>query len=289
MKQLSECRVDKSYDHFDVSSGWLYQFKSRFQVGRLTCHGHSGDVDESELLSNRASLAQLLAPFSPQGIYNANESGLVFNKQPNSSNVRLAPNKALKGGKDEKTCITTFHVVNQAGTDKRKLWVIGRAKTPKAFRQNCVNLANLPVIYWFNKQAWMLSGLWYEFLCALNDEMAIQHRHIALILDNCSYHPPPDKLPIDYTGPQPPVLTNITLIFLPPCKTAYLQPLDMGIIKAFKASYRHQYAEYMVERFNEYGETPQKIDILKAISLIATGWKSITQKTIQNCWKKANI
>ena len=30
----------------------------------------------------------------------------------------------------------------------------------------------------------------------------------------------------------------------------------MGIIKAFKAAYRHQYAEYMLERFNEFGETP---------------------------------
>jgi len=63
----------------------------------------------------------------------------------------------------------------------------------------------------------------------------------------------------------------------------------MGIIKAFKAAYRHQYAECMVERFNEFGETPQKIDILKAISLIATAWDSITQETIGNCWQKANI
>ncbi|PWW73019.1 hypothetical protein C7212DRAFT_222125, partial [Tuber magnatum] len=71
--------------------------------------------------------------FSSQDIYNADESGLVFNKQPNSFNVQLAPNKALKGRKDQKTCITIFHIVNQSSTDKRKLWVIGRARTPKAF------------------------------------------------------------------------------------------------------------------------------------------------------------
>ena len=59
--------------------------------------------------------------------------------------------------------------------------------------------------------------------------------------------------------------------------------------KAFKAAYKCQYAEYIVERFNEFGETPQKIDILKAISLIASAWDSITQETIRNCWRKANI
>ncbi|RPA95185.1 hypothetical protein L873DRAFT_1617615, partial [Choiromyces venosus 120613-1] len=164
--------------------GWLYRFKSQFQIGRLVRHGHSAEVDQIELPSDYATIAQQLSQFSSQDIYNADKSSLVFNKQLNSSNVWLAPNKALKGGKDEKTCITTFHIVNQADTDNRKLWVIGRAQTPKAFRQNRINIANLPVFYRFNKWAWMLSRLWYEFLYSLNDEMYIQYRHIALISDN---------------------------------------------------------------------------------------------------------
>ncbi|RPA89714.1 CENP-B protein, partial [Choiromyces venosus 120613-1] len=192
---------------------------------------------------DRAFLAEQLSPFSPQDIYNANESGLVFNKQPNSSNVRLVPNKTLRGGKDQKTQITSFYIVNQDGSNKRKLWIIGRAKTP----MNKVNTANLPVIYRFNKRAWILSRLWYDFLHSLNDEMHINRHHIALISDNCPSHPPPEKPPTDYTGPPPPTLTNITLIYLPLCKTAYLQPLDMRIIKSFKAAYCRLYAEYIVE------------------------------------------
>ena len=179
--------------------------------------------------------------------------------------------------------------MNQDGSDKRKLWVIGRAQTPKAFRKNKVNIANLPVFYRFNKRAWMLSGLWYEFLRSLNDEMRINRHHIALISDNCPSHPRPEQPPLDYTGPPPPTLTNITLIYLPPCKTAYLQPLDMGIIKSFKAAYRRLYAEYMVERFNEFGEAPEKIDILKAIYLISTAGDTVAPSTIQNCWAKADI
>ncbi|PWW72651.1 DDE-domain-containing protein [Tuber magnatum] len=119
--------------------------------------------------------------------------------------------------------------------------------------------------------------------------MHINCRHIALISDNCPSHPPPERPPIDYTGPPPPTLTNITLIYLPPCKTAYLQPLDMGTIKSFKAAYRRLYAEYMVERFNEFGATLEKIDILKAIYLSSMAWDSVTPWTIQNCWTKTNI
>jgi len=84
----------------------------------------------------------------------------------------------------------------------------------------------------------MPSGLCYEFLRLLNDEMRVQHRHIANLSDNCPSYRPSDQPPMDYAGPPPPVLTNITLIYLPLCKTAYLQPRDMGIIKAFKVAYR---------------------------------------------------
>lgn len=44
----------------------------------------------------------------------------------------------------------------------------------------------------------------------------------------------------------------------------------------------------MVQRFNECGETPEKINILQANHLISTDW-DITTSTIQNCWAKANI
>ena len=103
IEQLIDRGVDEGYESFDFSSGWLHRFKTRFQIGRLTRHGHSGDVDQTELPQDRASLAEQLSPFCPQDIYNADESGLIFNKQPNSSNVRLGPNKTLRGVKDEKT------------------------------------------------------------------------------------------------------------------------------------------------------------------------------------------
>lgn len=281
--------MEEPYDGFEMSNGWTQRFKNRHNFGRLRTHGESGEVDQSALPEQRDALARELASFSPTDRYNCDESGLVFNKQPQSSNVRLEKGKQLRGGKDPKTRITTFHIVNEDGTDKRKIWVVGRAEKPHCFRQQRVNAENLPVIYKFNSKAWLLTGLWYEFLRRLNEEMRISQRNIALVTDNCPTHPRPECPPVEYTGPPPPILTNIKLIYLPPRTTSFLQPLDSGIIASFKASYRRLYAEYMVHHFNLHGEKPPKIDILQAIYLIAGAWDSVSSDTIRNCWRKAGI
>ena len=287
--KLENAGVEEPYDGFEMSNGWTQRFKNRHNFGRLRAHGQSGEVDQSALPEQRQTLARDLAPFAPCDRYNCDESGLVFNKQPQSSNVRLEKGKQLRGGKNPKTRITTFHIVNESGTDKRKIWVVGRAGKPHCFRQQRVNPDNLPVVYRFNSKAWLLTGLWYEFLRRLNEEMRISQRQIALVTDNCPTHPRPDSPPIEYSGPTPPVLTNIKLIYLPPCTTSFLQPLDCGIIASFKASYKRLYAEYMVQHFNLHGERPPKIDILQAIYLIASAWDSVSPETIKNCWTKANI
>jgi len=288
-QELDRVGVNEPYDGFEMSNGWLKRFKNRHNFGILQTRGQSGDVDQAALPTQRRHLSEQLAGFSPEDRYNCDESGLVFNKQPQSSNVRLEKGKQLRGGKDDKVRITIFHIVNEAGTDKRKIWVIGRAEKPCAFRQNKVNPANLPVVYCYNKKAWLLTGLWYEFLRGLNDEMRIAQRSIALVTDNCPTHPPPTSPPIDYKGPKPPLLTHITLVYLPPGTTSFLQPLDAGIISSFKAAYRRRYAQFMVQHFNQYGEAPSKLDILQAIYLIADSWESVTQSTIIHCWKKAGI
>ena len=56
--------------------------------------------------------------------------------------------------------------------------------------------------------------------------MHLQNRKIILLLDNFSGHN------IDYSP------TNIRLVFFAPNMTAFIQPLDAGIIRCFKAHYR---------------------------------------------------
>jgi len=73
--------------------------------------------------------------------------------------------------------------------------VIGRAATPKAFRAAKINPNNLPLVYKYNKRAWMLTGFWYEYLRESDKEMKKQGRRIRLITENCPSHPPSTESP----------------------------------------------------------------------------------------------
>ncbi|PWW80895.1 hypothetical protein C7212DRAFT_161883, partial [Tuber magnatum] len=75
------------------------------------------------------------------------------------------------------------------------------------------------------------------YLQSFDYDMRIQDHKIILITDNCPSHPSPDCPSENYTGPRPPQLTNITLLYLPPNTTYKLQPLDQYIIDFFKAAY----------------------------------------------------
>ena len=152
-----------------------------------------------------------------------------------------------------------MHIINETGTDKRKVWVVGRVEKPHCFRQTRVNPDNLTVVYRFNKNAWLLTGLWYKFLCRLNKEMQISQQYIALVTADCPTHPRSESPSNEYNGPTPPVLTHTKLIYLSPCTTAFLQPLDCGIIASFKASYKRLYTEYMVQHFNLHGKSLLKL------------------------------
>lgn len=55
--------------------------------------------------------------------------------------------------------------------------------------------------------------------------MIKENRKIIMFLDNAASHPNDEY-------------SNIKLAFLPPNTTSVLQPLDAGIIQAFKLSYR---------------------------------------------------
>ena len=113
----------------------------------------------------------------------------------------------------------------------------------------------------------MLSGLWYEYLATLNSEMVEKNRRIALVTDNCPH---------------------IELIYLSKNTTPCFQPLDQGIIRSFKAAYRRQYAQNLVQIFNSTGNT-KSIDILKAIHFISDAWKELPLSVIYNCWQEAGI
>ena len=84
-------------------------------------------------------------------------------------------------------------------------------------------------------------------------------------------------------------LTNIKFVFLPKNKTSQLQPLDAGIIRNFKHKYRKLLVCYVFSRINEEKTVSQIIEdvrVLKAITWLQTGRKSVSTETIKQCFIK---
>jgi hypothetical protein len=81
-------------------------------------------------------------------------------------------------------------------------------------------------MYHHNSNAWMTKSIFHVFLRRFDRAMKAQKRKVLLLLDNFSSHM------VEYAP------TNVELLFLPPSTTAHLQPLDGGIIRAFKAHFK---------------------------------------------------
>ena len=111
--------------------------------------------------------------------------------------------------------------------------------------------------------------------------MKSERRKMALVIDNT-----PDHKIFE--------LNDVELIFLPSNMTGVVQVLDAGIIRFFKAHYRLQQMNYILDQFDKNtlsdGSNLFKLISLKEpICFVRTAWNSVTKKTIINCWKHTQI
>jgi len=119
-----------------------------------------------------------------------------------------------------------------------------------------------------------LSPRWIK---KLDVRMKAENRHVLLTIDNFSGHS------IDYEP------TNIQIEFFEPNMTSFVQPLDAGIIRCFKAHYRKQFCRRAVE-LDELGEREIfKIDLKEAMEMAMEAWDAVTPETIKHCWDHTGI
>jgi hypothetical protein len=71
--------------------------------------------------------------------------------------------------------------------------------------------------------------------------------------------------------------------------TSFVQPLDAGIIRCFKAHYRRAFCERAIE-LDEAGEDNiYKINLLEGMLMAKAAWDAVTPETIENCWNHTCI
>ena len=222
------------------------------------------------------TLPDLLRKYDPDNIYNADETGLYFRATPDRTHAHAS--EAVSGGKKSKERITVLACTNMSGTDTKKLFVIGKSKNPRCFK----NITSLPVDYRANKNAWMTSDLFIEWLVEWDRSLQLKKRKILLLVDNCPAHP------------TPPSLKSIKLMFLPPNTTSIIQPLDQGIIKCLKQLYRKSLCESILSKLEsnpaeKADKLARQTTLLDAIINCASAWQKITSATISNCFRKGGF
>lgn len=262
-------------DDFRASNGWIDRFKKRHNLVYKTVSGESASVDPVTVNSWKEQIHEVIQGYELKDIFNADETGLFFNLQPNKTLTYKGD--PCHGGTKSKQRITVLLTCNADGSEKLDPLVIGKFSKPRCFK----NIKKLPTKYGANSNAWMTSVIFEEYLLHLDRQMAAKNRKILLFIDQCAAHPKNTS-----------ALKNVKVVFFPPNCTSKLQPLDLGIIHAFKCHYRKQLirkAVAMIDGGLLEDASKLKLNILSALHFVAEAWRRISSLTIQNCFRKCGF
>ena len=282
--------------NFRYSSKWLWDWKKRHAINVQVRHGEGDSADTVGIAIARADIPMLLADVDPDLIYNFDETGLLFRQLPKKS-LASVHSKGRKGKKLAKDRITVGLFVNATGTDKFVPIVIGNAKSPHCFGR--WKPADIDVQYYSNKTAWINGQVFVAVIHSFILHIAARanastcNSKTYLVMDNAtSYILPHDAAPWQSGQLKVFTLGNRVVIFLPANTTSTEQPLDSGIIKAFKAAFRRRHISWIVEQL-ELDDTDDvskiKPNMKQAIEWVSYALKEVKVETVVNCWRKAGI
>lgn len=134
---------------------------------------------------------------------------------------------------------------------------------------------------WFVFGILLYSGvlIYARWALRFDADMRRQNRQVILLCDNASSHKKFDAMK----------LTNVCVEFLAPKLTAFIQPLDAGVIRCFKAHYRRGFLRKVLERDAANEPHIYRINQLEAMQLTIQAWDLVTPGTIVNCWRHTGI
>ncbi|KAK9880168.1 hypothetical protein WA026_010040 [Henosepilachna vigintioctopunctata] len=137
--------------NFNASDGWLQRFKTRFGIRFLKITGEKLSSQPELVDPFKQRLMQLIQELNlnENQLYNADETGLFWQLLPEKTYVSMSE-KTAPGMKTAKQRVTILGCTNASGLHKLTPLVIGKAKSPRCFK-NFVN----PLIYRHSKNAWM--------------------------------------------------------------------------------------------------------------------------------------
>ena len=274
-------------EDFNASRGWFQRFRQRYHFHNIKVTGEAASSDAVAAENFTPELKKIIEEggYSSKQVFNVDETGLFWKRMPERTYISQEEKRA-PGFKAAKDRVTLLLGGNASGDCKMKPLLISRAANPRALKG--YSKEHLPVIYKNNKKAWITGSMFNQWLTVYaapfwKDYCAKENIDfkILLLLDNAPAHPPNlDDLH-----------DNIKVVFLPPNTTALIQPMDQGVIAAFKAYYLRRTFDQLLLATD--GEDKQSVrdywrgfNLLKAIDNIAKAWEEVTESCMNGVWRK---
>ncbi|KAL2098487.1 hypothetical protein ACEWY4_004967 [Coilia grayii] len=226
---------------FNASKGWFDNFQKRFGLKSVFLHGEAASADTAgavAYVNNKFKAIIQEGGYKPEQVFNMDETTLFWKRMPSRTSIMQDEAKA-PGFKAQKDRVTLVMCGNAAGF-MIKPGLIYRSKNPRALKNKNKNA--LPVYWMYNAKAWMTKSVnvdWFKQCFILEVKRYLRGKGLDfkafLLVDNAGGHA--DDL--SYEGVQ--------IEFLPPNTTSLIQPMDQGIIRAFKALYTRNTLQHLVE------------------------------------------
>uniref|UniRef100_A0A5S6QV23 DDE-1 domain-containing protein n=1 Tax=Trichuris muris TaxID=70415 RepID=A0A5S6QV23_TRIMR len=175
---------------------------------------------------------------------------------------------------------------NASGDLKLKPLMIHRHANPRALRG--IVKSSLGVYYRYSKRGWMTAQVCLDIFsnAYVNDIKKYSNEKnlafkVLVIMDSAPSHPPM----IAELDP------NVHFVFLPARTTSLLQPLDQGVIGAFKAYYLRRTFKMLIDATDgENCETVMEFwknyNLRMAINNIVEAWNDVSKRCLHRVWRK---
>lgn len=229
--------------HFTASKGWFENFKKRHSICSLKFHGEaaSADTDAAEKFKLEYEVKVIAGRYSQDQQYNMDETGLTWKQMPGRTFVSRQK-KMKRGRKIAKQRITIVFCSNLPGSHMLKPLIIHTSLRPRAFRKKSTSPEKEGFHWCANRKAWMTKerfSIWFNEIFVPETRAHMkqlnQAFNVLLLFDNAPGHPK------ELTHP------NVGVVYLPPNVTSLIQPLDQGIIAAFKKAYIRYSMGHIIE------------------------------------------
>jgi hypothetical protein len=222
--------------------------------------------------------------YSASNVFNFDETGLLYKALPNRT---LAEGK-VKGKKLSKERMTLGLACNADGSEKLKMVVVHKSKRPRCFGRT---FDPDTLVHWFsNKTAWMQSGVFATTMQRYNSYF--HGRKVLMLMDNAATHQLSTVPLTQVHGLNAYVMSNMTILFMPANVTSVVQPLDQGVIAAFKMQYKKKMLTWTISTADTNPDSNLgKIapDAYKVLQWLVQVWKDMQPHTISNCWAKSGL